>query len=275
MRTDNYHESVMVREVLENLHLKTGSKYIDATLGTGGHTFEIIKAGGEVLGIEADPEMLAIARKRLGTKAKLILGNFLNIDKIAGKEGFEKVSGILFDLGVTNIHLTDDARGFSFSNPDNPLDMRINPAAQGVKALDLMNILRQDQLEELFGVTMEKGGARWLVKRVLERRPMSKVGDFLQACTGLRGKPGISPATLPFLALRIAVNSELDNLGEALPKAFNLLLKGGRMVILTFHSGEDRIVKNFNKGLLVLPSKEETIKNPRARSAKMRVIEKL
>jgi len=275
MKDDNYHESVMVREVIENLHIKKACKYIDATVGTGGHTLEIIKAGGKVLGIEADPEMLAIAGKRLGTKAKLILGNFINIDEIAEREGFEKVSGILFDLGVTNMHLTDDARGFSFSNPDNPLDMRINPAAQGVKALDLVNVLRQDQLEELFGVTMEKGGARWLAKRVLERRPMSKVGDFLQVCAGLRGKPGISPATLPFLALRIAVNSELDNLREALPKAFSLLTKGGRMIVISFHSGEDRIVKKFGGGKIILPSAEEIELNPRARSAKMRVIERL
>lgn len=272
---NNYHESIMVREVLESLHLEKARKYIDATLGTGGHTEAIINAGGDVLGIEADPEMLAIAKKRLGTEAKLVLGNFIEVDRIAGENGFEKVSGILFDLGVTNIQLTGDGRGFSFGNPEAGLDMRLNPETQGVTAADLLNALRRDQLEELFGVTMEGGPARWITKRILEARPIKTVGEFLEVCRGLRGKPGLSEATLPFLALRIAVNSELTNLEIALPKAYGLLKDGGRMIVISFHSGEDRIVKNFGENKLILPGKEEISRNPRARSAKMRVFEKI
>lgn len=270
-----YHESVMVGQVVENLHIKKGSKIIDATLGTAGHTAEILKAGGHVLGIEADPVMLAIAKKRL-PEGNFVLGNFIDIDKIATKNNFSKVWGIVFDLGVTNIHLTTGDRGFSFGNPDSELDMRLNPETQGLKGSDLLNALREDHLVELFSETLEKGAARWVARRVIARRPITKVGDFLEAVKGLKGKPGINVATLPFLAVRIAVNRELDNLKVVLPKAFELLEDGGRLIVISFHSGEDRIVKEFmSPGELIVPREGEIEKNPRARSAKMRVLEKI
>lgn len=270
----------MVKEVLANLHIEKGGKYIDATLGTGGHALEIIKDGGELLGIEADPKMLAIAKKRLGavsvppSRWKVVLGNFVKVDEIAKEASFAKVSGILFDLGVSNIHLTSDSRGFSFGNPEAKLDMRLNPEAQGVTAADLLNVLREDQLEALFRVTLDSGSAKWLTQRVLATRPVATVGDFLGICRGLRVKSSLNEATLPFLALRIAVNSELSNLEEALPKAYGLLAKGGKIIVISFHSGEDKIVKNFGKNKLILPSRDEVAQNPRARSAKMRVFEK-
>ncbi len=283
MKKDNYHESVMTREVIENLHIKSQAKYIDATLGTAGHTLEIAKQGGSVLGIEADPEMLAIAKKRLEDTCptpKLVLGNFIDIDKIAHKEGFEKVSGILFDLGVSNIHLTDTSRGFSFGNSEADLDMRLNPEAQGVKASDLLNLLRKDQLTDLFMVTLDPGPSRWLSKRIMDFRkdkPISTVSDLLEICKGLKtGKKTLNEATLPFLALRIAVNSELDNLKNVLPKAYDLLEEGGRLVVITFHSQEDKIVKEFfgKKGEYIVPSQSEIGNNPRSRSAKMRVLQR-
>lgn len=279
MKSSSYHESVMVQEAVGELHVKKTRKYIDATLGTGGHAIEIAGLGGEVLGIEMDPKMLTLAKERL-EKAypapKLVQGNFTEIDEIAEECGFGKVSGILFDLGVSNLHLTHDPRGFSFSDPSSPLDMRLDPETQGVSARDLINALRQDQLADLFGSVMEKGPSRWLAGNIVEKRlirPFSTVGDFLEAVRGLRAKPGLNPATLPFLALRIAVNSELDNLVKALPKAFDLLEKGGRMIVISFHSGEDMIVKKFlGKSKLIFPTHEEVEKNPRARSAKMRVL---
>lgn len=283
MTKNNYHESVMTREVIESLHIKKACKYIDATEGTGGHTLEIISKGGSVLGIEADPEMLAIARERLENTRptpKLVLGNFIDIKKIAIENGYEKVFGILFDLGVSNLHLTDDSRGFSFGSPDAILDMRLNREAQGVKASDLLNVLRKDQLVELFTVVLDPGSSRWLSNRVInfrESRPISTVSDFLEICKGLKtGKKTLNEATLPFLALRIAVNSELDNLRTVLPLSLDLLEEGGRLVVITFHSGEDAIVKEFfgKMGKLILPKEDEIEKNQRARSAKMRIFEK-
>lgn len=292
---NTYHETVLLKEAIDSLHIEKDGKYIDATLGNGGHTLEILKAGGQVLGIEIDPEMLAIADKRLEKEAgkkglySLVQGNFTDIDKIAVGCGWRDTEGILFDLGVTNLHLKDLERGFSFENPEAALDMRMDPVAQGVKGSDLLNVLREDQLRELFEMTLEPGAAKWISGRVLhsrEAKPIENVGDFLEISRGLRiGKPGLNEATLPFLALRIAVNSEIANLEEVLPKAFSLLKKGGRLVVISFHSKEDALVKNFFKEMAkegakmitfkpVTVGEEELRVNRRARSAKMRVLEK-
>jgi len=237
--------------------------------------------------------MLAIAKKRLGEEwksdLKLVNSNFTQIDKIAEENGWMPVSGILFDLGVTNIHLKDLERGFSFENPEALLDMRISPKTQGVKASDLLNVLREDQLRSLFEVTLDPGAAKWISGRVVHSRAIksiSTVSDMLEISEGLRaGRNGLREATLPFLALRIAVNSELTNLAEVLPKAFGLLEKGGRLVVISFHSKEDVIVKDFFKEKTkegsklitfkpILAGEAELIENRRARSAKMRILQK-
>lgn len=290
------HESVMVDEVLGFLNLallKKHGRYIDATLGTGGHALAIMKAGGQVLGIETDKEMLEIARERLGgmPAAKLVNANFKDIDKIAKKAGYSEVNGIIFDLGVSNLHLKSRQRGFSFEEETALLDMRLSPDSQGVTGADLLNSLRRDQLEELFGAVMKKGEARRLAIEVLNKRkeePIKTVGDFLEIIEKARITGSkLNPATKPFLALRIKVNSELENLRLAFPKAFDLLRKKGRLVIISFHSGEDALVKRFFKemqmeGLAKVltkkpigPSSEEVKENPRARSAKLRCLEKL
>lgn len=249
----SYHESVMIDEAIEGLHIEKGRKYIDATLGTGGHALEILKRGGKVLGIDLDPKIVEIARNRIADEKnfKAVHGSFTKIDEIARENEWEPVSGVLFDLGVSNIHLRDLERGFSFENPDAALDMRIDPNSQAIKASDLLNVLREDQLSEMFEVTLDPGSAKWITGRVLHaraRKPISSVGDALETCEGLRtGKRGLNEATLPFLALRIAVNSELDSLMEALPKAFRLIAGGGRLVVISFHSKEDGLVKDFMK----------------------------
>jgi 16S rRNA (cytosine1402-N4)-methyltransferase len=277
------HQPVMAREVIEKLHVKRLARYIDATVGTGGHAAEIMGRGGVVLGIDADFRMLEIARKNLGEdKVTLVGGNFRDIDRLAAENGFDKVDGILFDLGISSVHLDSDERGFSFRKLDAPLDMRLDPERQNVSAADLLNSLREDQLRELFSVT----GVGGLARKVVEQRkagPIRTVGDFIALMgEGRHGK--LHPATKAFLALRIAVNSELISLKEALPKAYELLEPGGRMAVISFHSGEDSIVKRAfgefeEKGFgksegLVRPLPGEIEKNPRARSAVMRIFRK-
>ncbi len=314
------HRPVLVDEVLEALklnelaHLKPRAKFIDATLGLGGHTIKIWERGGHVLGIEADRKSLGIARKEikkilsdqtLKRKAcpvpnqtslvwgdiKLVKGNFLSLDRIAKRFGFEKVNGVLFDLGISSYQLEKENRGFSFNRPSDPLDMRFDPEGQGVKASDLLRLLDRRNLLKLFGEVMDLKSARKLVRKIIETRKLKsieKVGDFLQIIKESTIKHrNLNPATLPFLALRIAVNSELENLKKTLPKAFNLLDRGGRLVVISYHSGEDRIVKHFFKTLEekkegkvitkkpILPKEEEIKENPRARSARLRVLEKI
>lgn len=291
MNEPKIHKSVMVEMVVKALHIKNQALYIDGTLGTGGHTLSILENGGRVLGIDMDPGMIEIARERISKEFnhknyKLVNGNFTDIDRIAKTNNWLPVNGILLDLGVSNLHLKDLERGFSFESSDAILDMRLNSESQGVRACDLLNVLRSDQLEKMFSVVLEGGPSRWLSARVIESRnkkPIETTGDFLEICEGIKtGKTGISAATLPFLALRIAVNSELDNLESVLPMAFELLENGGRLVVITFHSGEDKIVKDFIKSLkdlknseTFIPSNEEIYENPRARSAKIRVMQKI
>lgn len=289
----------MVREVikflgLDKTHFKKQTRFIDATLGNGGHTLEIVKKGGEVLGIEADPEMLKIARNRLNEACpgfeekqsfKLIQGNFKDIDKIAKDNDFLNVSGVIFDLGVTNLHLTGETRGFSFRDLESKLDMRLDPNSQGVSAYELINLLREDQLTQLFVRVMRFSDAKKLATRIVETRAQQKietVKDFLECLRGISKKEDLHYATLPFLALRIAVNSEIENLKEALPKAHELLESGGKLIVISFHSLEDDLVKAFfnskrNEAEILTenylkPSLLEVEKNPRARSARLRVL---
>jgi len=306
MKNSEYHEPVLVHEVIGYLRLdvplKKQAYFIDTTVGTAGHTLKILKAGGNVLGIDADKELLEIAEKRLNIACptlndsvqghfKLVNGNFKDIDKIAKRMKFKKVDGILFDLGVSNLHLKSQTRGFSFENGLAPLDMRIDTKSQSVTGADLLNSLRKDQLIELFSSVMIQPVAKRLAKEVVflrKERPIKETSDFLAIISRARIVSGkLNPATLPFMALRMAVNSELENLKIALPKALGLLNKGGRLVVISFHSGEDALVKNFFRDMQkenlvkiltkkpVVPTREEITRNPRARSAKLRCFEKI
>jgi len=299
----NIHEPVLVDEIVEALkldqlaHLNTQAKFIDATIGTAGHGLEIIKRGFRLLGIDLDARMLEIARIRLdacpvsnpkiGDLYTLIQANFKDIDLIAEENGYTDADGIIFDLGVSNLHLTSLPIGISFSNSEAPLDMRLNSKTQAIAAKDLLNVLNIGQLTELFSQTIEPYLARRLAKKIIDYRSnqlFEKVEDLLAVCAILPKRGKLNQATRAFLALRIAVNSELDNISEALPKAFKLLKKGGRLAVISFHSGEDRLVKDYFKdlpesmtigSLPIVPSSEEIANNPRARSAKMRVVEKI
>ena len=300
MTTDSYHEPVLAREVAQGLHIDNQARIIDATVGTGGHSLEFLKMGAGVLGIDADSGMLKLAEERLkaacpapnvkvGCFFTLTHGNFREIDEIAQKKEFDQVNGIFFDLGTTSIQLMDSQRGFSFSHPEAPLDVRINPSLQGLRGADLLNALREDQLRLLFGKVLSHFESKKLAKAIILTRETKKfetVGDLLAVAKALRTKPGLNPGTLPFLALRMAVNSELENLREALPKALELLGKGGRLGVITFHSGEEKEVVGFMRRISreglgtfitkspIVPGEEEIKGNPRARSAKLFIFEK-
>jgi len=295
---NEYHTPVLLKEAIELLNVKKGERYIDATLGGGGHSEAIIKAGGEVLGIDRDPEALEFSGKRLSQACPLgafrwtlIEGNFGQISDLAKKAGFDQVKGILFDLGVSSHQLETGERGFSF-NKEADLDMRMSPGLK-VTAKDLVNGLNEGELVELFTKLGGEHRSRSIAAAICRARKISPIEKCDQLATIIlrsvpaRGKyDRTHPATRVFQALRIAVNDELNNLKEALPSALSLLKPGGRLVAISFHSLEDRIVKDFIKekensgeiinltGSPITPSREEVEANPRARSAKMRGAEK-
>lgn len=268
------HEPVLLDEVIRELHIKNQGRYIDATLGAGGYTNAILDAGGSVLGIDTDISMLGIARENVRNgNAKLVHGNFKDLKKIAEENRFTEIEGVVFDLGVSNIHFSDSERGFSFKNPNASLDMRLDIKSQSIRASDLLNALRQDQLEQILG--------KKIAEKVVEYRKVGKfdmVGDFLSLFENSK-KSKIHPATRSMMMLRIAVNSELDNLREVLPQAYELLKPGGKLVVVSFHSLEDGIVKDFMKNYggsePIRPSDQEVNRNPKSRSAILRVVTKL
>jgi len=273
------HEPVLLNEVLEALKVRSGGKYIDATVGDGGHSEEILKRGGKVLGIDIDEGSLKRAREKL-EGAILVQGNFVDIERIAKENGFEQVDGILFDLGYSSSQIEDESVGLSFSK-DQPLDMRLDKNL-GVTAADLINALPEGELTRMFREYGEELHAKRYAQAIVARRGLKRL-ETTKELTDLiveasPGRDRLHPATRVFQALRIAVNRELENLELALPRAARLILPGGRMAIISFHSLEDRIVKRFGAGVqpeLIRPSEEEISRNPRARSAKLRVFKKL
>ena len=290
----DYHKPVLLTEVLDSLKAEQGGKYIDCTLGDGGHTLEILKLGGMVLGLDIEHGSLERATRRIsdsgfGSSFVGVLGNFKNLDNIAKANDFDRVNGIIFDLGYSSSQLEEDL-GISFKK-DQPLDMRID-ADLGVTAADLVNSLPEKQLADIF---FEYGGeklARKFAKASVEHRNLKKFQTTadLANLISAEASPGyehgrIHPATRVFQALRIAVNNELENLQEALPRAAHLLLPGGRMMVISFHSLEDRISKEFGRTARptmkvltekpIVASDTDVELNKRARSAKMRVFEKI
>lgn len=292
-----YHQAVMPNEVVETLQIKPGNKYIDATLGGGGHALKIIKSGGELLGIDRDPDAIAFTRKRLheelsaglSSSYRLVRGNFKNIASIAQEHGFEQVDGILMDIGLSSYHLDQSGRGFSYRQNE-PLDMRMNPQTK-LTAFDVVNSYDEQKLYELFLHFGETHVAQELARSIASARgikPIVTTDDLVQQIerafnnTSVRDKPRRTRVlAMVFQAIRIEVNQELENLKTGLVGATNLLNKKGRLVIITFHSLEDRIVKLFFKDNEFLkdlgdklPQQEEIEVNSRARSARLRVAEK-
>lgn len=277
------HRPVLLKEVVEFLQVRPGETYIDATYGAGGHSREILLIGGRVLALDVNPQTVEASEK--DPNLKLVQENFSRLSEVASKEGVEKVAGILFDLGISSDELAS-LPGLSFQR-DEPLDMRLDPRL-GVTAADLVNALPERKLSELFSAYGEEPFSRPLARAIVRAREEKKIettGELVQIIERTKRSKfeRIHPATQVFQALRIAVNDELGSLREALPQAAALLGSGGRLVVISFHSGEDRIVKDYLRGsdLKVLTEKPvtatpaETTENPRARSAKLRAAEKI
>jgi 16S rRNA (cytosine1402-N4)-methyltransferase len=286
------HRPVLLKEALDFLKVEKGKRFIDATVGEGGHAIEIIQRGGIVLGIDQDPEILEQAKRQLGRQAILVQGNFREIERIARENKFTEVDGILMDLGISSWHLKESGRGFSFQK-DEPLDMRADPNLN-VTAADLLNGLTSNELENLFQKFGEEERAKQLADAVVRARslkPFRTTADLVGVAEKVRRtkyvrRDRIHPATKIFQALRIAVNDEIENLRSVLPRAFEVLGAGGRLVVVSFHSLEDREVKRFfrqmeeqNRGAVLTEkplasTAAETAQNPQSRSARLRAIER-
>lgn len=292
MEKQTFHTPVLLNEALEYLDVKEGERYIDATVGGGGHSAAIVTNGGAVLGLDWDPEAVEFVRRSFAAKSQIpndkfqiTQGNFREIDRIAYEYGFKNVAGVLFDLGISSHHLEASGRGFSFRK-DEPLDLRMDPELE-VRGMDLVNGLTQSELEELFKIYGEEPLSRKIAEEISKCRTTRKITTTreLRGIVEDVGGSGKSLARV-WQALRIAVNDEINALKEALPKAIGLLKPGGRIVVISFHSLEDRVVKREfrrqkaeNRLRILTPkpvmaSEQEIRKNPRASSAKMRVGEK-
>jgi 16S rRNA (cytosine1402-N4)-methyltransferase len=296
-----HHVPVLLAEVVTGLAPRSGGRYVDGTLGGGGHAATILEAcgpDGRLLGIDADRSALAAARARLalfGDRVTLAHGNFRDLGRIARQNGFEQIDGLLLDLGISSHQLDTPERGFSFA-ADAPLDMRLDQT-RGATAADLVNQLPEGELADLIYRYGEERGSRRIARFIVEarrKRRIATAGELAdlvaRALGGRHGK--IHPATRSFQALRIAVNRELESLEAALPQAVELLAPGGRLAVISFHSLEDRIVKLFFRAesgyggegpvrLRIITKKPieateaEARSNPRSRSAKLRIAEKL
>lgn len=302
------HIPVMVPEALDGLNVRPGGRYIDATAGEGGHSRAILAAsdpGGQVLAIDADQEAVSVAADRLrahGDDFLAVNANFRDLRTTALRYDFVPVHGVLFDLGVSSLQLDREARGFSFRRPD-PLDMRFS-IHQRVTAADIVNKYPERDLADLIYRMGEDRAARRIASVIVRNRPFAtsaELGDAIRKALPRKGSK-IHPATRAFQAIRIAVNDELSALETALRQAVSLLGQGGRLVVISYHSLEDRIVKNFfrreakdcvcppgtpvcvcdHRATLkaitrkpVTPSAAEEDSNRRSRSAKLRVAERI
>jgi 16S rRNA (cytosine1402-N4)-methyltransferase len=302
------HVPVLLDEVIAGLQAQRGGYFVDCTVGLGGHAaaiLEKISPSGRLLGIDTDPEAIKVSQDKLsdyGEAVTLVNDNFVNLEDICRRYHFHPVDGILFDLGVSSLQLDTAERGFSF-HLDAPLNMRFDPG-QGLTASDIVNSFSEQELAKLIEKYGEERHSRRIARYIVQNRPIATTVELAslveQASSGKRAK--IHPATRTFMAIRIAVNSELQNLELALKQTINLLRPGGRLTVISYHSLEDRIVKQFMRyaassclcppGTVVCccghvptlklisrkvikPTSLEIESNPRSRSAKLRIAERL
>ena len=304
----NAHKPVLYKEIIHALQPRRGGRYVDGTLGAGGHARGILEActpDGLLLGLDVDPQALALSRETLAPyegRTHLVQASYTIIAKQLAALHWDSVDGIVLDLGASSMQFDNAERGFSFMQ-DGPLDMRFGSNALQ-SAADLVNTLSQEDLADLIFRYGEDRDSRKIARAIVENRPLHTTRELVAVIEKASPRRGdrVHPATQTFQALRIAVNEELDSVESVLPQAVASLSVGGRCAVISFHSLEDRIVKDFfreqSKDLMnppyeriyeverkavvklinkkpITPSDEEIKDNPRARSAKLRVIEKL
>lgn len=302
------HIPVMVNEVLGGLNVQGSGRYVDCTAGAGGHTLAILKASADarVLSIDKDPAANAIYRETVRgyeKRIELVKADFSELTKVVTDAGFAPANGVLFDLGISSMQMDEASRGFSFQS-EGPLDMRMDPS-QRISAGDVVNDYGQRELGALIYKYGEEQSANRIAAAIIRARPIrttAQLADVVSAAKGGRRGARIHPATQTFQAIRIAVNDELQRLESALRQTLDILAPEGRLVVISYHSLEDRIVKQFmrseqkdcicppglpecrcgHKATLKIikpdfmpPSAEEISSNPRSRSAKLRVAERI
>ena len=289
------HEPVLYDAVMMALAPCPGGRYIDGTVGAGGHARGILDRSapdGRVLGIDQDAQALQVAREALssyGSRLTLVHGSFAQMGALAREHGFYPVDGVLLDIGLSSMQLADPSRGFSLML-DGPLDMRMNPAAMDTTAADLVNTLPEAELADILYRYGEERLSRRIARAIVRERPLqttAELADLIARTVGRRGR--IHPATRSFQALRVVVNNELEALAEGLRQGVELLAPSGRLVLISFHSLEDRLAKYYFReqaqkdppSVRLLTRKPERSslaeqqRNPRSRSAKLRAVEKL
>ena len=292
------HHPVMLKEVLSLLNLRTGMTVVDGTVGLGGHAqglLEKILPNGKLIGIDKDVDVLKIARKNLKAFAKnclLVHEDFRHLDQVLKKFDISRVDVILLDLGISSYQLDDPERGFSIKS-DGPLDMRMDRKGF-ISAYDLLNNLTEEEISSILWKFGQERFSRRIARHIVAARVRANISSTKELAKIVEDAVPykmrfhrIHPATRTFQALRIAVNRELDALDEGLAKAVRFLKKGGRLCVISFHSLEDKIVKENFRALdktgnyrlvfkkILQPSREEILENPRSRSAKMRMIERV
>ena len=308
------HEPVLLAEVLAQLAPREGGRFLDGTVGGGGHAAALLDRtapDGRLLGLDRDPAALAVARRelaRFGDRATLVNANFAFLDDLAREHDFVGIDGVLLDLGLSSIQLADDSRGFSF-HATGPLDMRADPSESGLEltAGDIVNTWDERDLRRIFADLGEEPEAARVAGAIVRRRargPFLAADEFGRFVAGVKTRrpSRTDPATRVFQALRMAVNDELGNLTRGFEAAMRVLVPGGRLAVISFHSLEDRATKQFmaresrdcicpphlptcvcghRAGLRVVSRRPlmaadaETMRNPRARSARLRVAEKI
>ena len=286
------HKPVMEEEICQLLLTDPDGLYIDGTVGLGGHSSKILGflKGGKLLGFDQDSDALLYAEKRLSSfkdKFTLIQANFKDAKSLLEERNFLPLTGVLLDLGVSSLQLDNPLKGFSFKN-DGPLDMRFSQKNPLTAAI-IINRWPEEQICQILAEYGEETRARKIAKKIVHERkikPIETTGSLAAIISRVAPHGKIHPATRSFMALSIAVNGELDNIDPGIRGCFSCLKTGGRIAILTFHSLEDRIVKNLFQSLVsegkarfigekqARPSDEEIQNNPRARSARLRVMEK-